>query len=232
MRRWARRQVADISFKAIVGSCVVLLMAQAVAGAVEVIRPGQQPHSQVIVMHEIGKDAFVPSTGATRILGPSEITMAQAIRYIKTRNPQPQLEVPVDEFVEMYWEEAGHEGIRPDVALAQAILETNCFKFGGDVIPEQNNYAGIGTTGNGIRGHYFATARAGIRAHVQHLMAYATYQRPSRPILDPRYETVRNSRYFGQCTTVESLNGKWAVPGHNYGQNIRKTLEYMQQAPK
>jgi hypothetical protein len=42
---------------------------------------------------------------------------------LKIINPQPKLTCTPAEIVHYYWKEAGKEGIRPDVAFAQAILE-------------------------------------------------------------------------------------------------------------
>ncbi len=167
-----------------------------------------------------------PTAGERRdtpIFGQPEVTKEQMIRYILRHNPLPRLSCPVEEFVSAYYEEAGLEGVRPDLAIAQAILETGFFRYGGDVLPEQNNYAGIGTTGNS-RGIWFGSAREGAIAHIQHLLAYATTREPLKPIIDPRYYIAREI-HLAQCPTWESLSGKWAVPGLNYGQSILRILE-------
>ncbi|MBP2650394.1 MAG: Mannosyl-glycoprotein endo-beta-N-acetylglucosaminidase [Firmicutes bacterium] len=162
----------------------------------------------------------------TPIFGAPEVTKDQMVKYIIRHNPKPKLSVPIEELVEYYYQEAAIEGIRPDAAVAQAILETGFFYFGGDVLPDQNNFAGLGTIGQGVRGAYFDTARIGVRAHIQHLMAYATTHEPVLPIADPRYAIVKQmTSYFGQCQTWESLSGRWAVPGVNYGQRIIKIID-------
>jgi hypothetical protein len=166
--------------------------------------------------------------GQTPIFGAAEITKEQMVSFIRRHNPLPQISVALEELVELYWEEAGHEGIRPDLALAQAILETGFFRFGGDVLPSQNNFAGIGTTGGGSRGATFESARHGVRAHIQHLLAYTTTREPLKPIVDPRYELVRSlPQYFAQCQSWESLGGKWAIPGVGYGEKIVKIVAYI-----
>lgn len=163
----------------------------------------------------------------TPIFGPAEVSKEQMINFIRRHNPAPKLTVAIDEIVELYWDEAGHEGVRPDLALSQALLETGFFRFGGDVLPAQNNYAGIGTTGGGARGAWFESARIGVRAHIQHLLAYSTAREPLNPIVDPRYALVRAlPQYFAQCSSWESLGGKWAIPGVGYGEKIIKILDY------
>ena len=156
------------------------------------------------------------------IMGEPEVTQRQMIRYIKRKNPAPKLNCTVTEIVRLYYEEAGREGIRPDVALCQALKETGFFKYGGDVIPKQNNFCGLGTIGGGIKGAFFATPQLGVRAHIQHLKAYATKEKPSLAIVDPRYEHIVKNRpeLYGSVQTWTGLNGQWAVPGKTYGQDI------------
>ena len=61
------------------------------------------------------------------------------------------------------------EGIRPEVAWAQTMLETNWLKFGGRVNISQFNFAGLGATDNGAAGADFSgygnqAVRMGVRA--------------------------------------------------------------------
>jgi N-acetylmuramoyl-L-alanine amidase len=115
--------------------------------------------------------------------------------------------------------------IRGDIAFAQAIHETNYFRFTGIVRAHQNNYAGIGATGGEVRGAAFATPEEGVLAHIQHLFAYATRNSlPSTyPKVDPRFDLVTRGIAPGWL----DLNGRWAVPGTQYGQLILKIYERM-----
>ena len=65
-------------------------------------------------------------------------------------------------------------GVRAEVAFAQTMKETGFLQYGGDASIEQFNFAGIGTTGNGVPGNSYPDVRTGIRAQIQHLKAYAT----------------------------------------------------------
>lgn len=156
------------------------------------------------------------------IMGAAEASEEQMVHYIEKRNPQPKLNCSVEDIVRYYYEEAGREGIRPDVALCQALKETGFFAYGGDVSPKQNNFCGLGATGNREPGASFATPQLGVRAHIQHLMAYATQERPHGAIVDPRYEHIAANRpdIHGHITKWTGLNGVWAVPGTRYGQEI------------
>lgn len=109
-------------------------------------------------------------------------------------------------------------GIRGDVAFAQAILETDYFRFTGTVRKEQNNFAGIGTTSRTTRGNHFSTPEEGVHAQIQHLFAYASTEKipDGFPLIDPRFHLVER----GSARAWVDLNGKWAVPGTSYGQTI------------
>jgi hypothetical protein len=146
------------------------------------------------------------------ILGPTLLTTEQMNQYVRKINPKAPL---LGSFYKTLGE---YYGIRGDVAFAQAMLETDYFRFTGDVRNGQNNYAGIGATGGGVRGASFQTPQDGVLAQLQHLYAYATNAPlPNRyPLVDPRFHLVNR----GSATTWTALNGKWAVPGTTYGQSI------------
>lgn len=156
----------------------------------------------------------------TAIIGTPLASQEQCVSYLLSVNPHPAISVSPRELVAYYYEEGAREGIRPDVAFAQALKETGFFRYGGTVTPDQNNYCGLGTTSTEIKGAYFATSQIGVRAHIQHLLAYASTRRPVRPVVDPRYNLVRN--VYGTITlgNWQDLNGRWAVPGDSYGQSI------------
>ena len=63
------------------------------------------------------------------------------------------------------------ENVKPEVVFGQAMKETGYLQYGGDVKPEQYNFAGIGAIGNGVPGESFENVQIGLRAQVQHLKA-------------------------------------------------------------
>lgn len=155
----------------------------------------------------------------TAIMGQSVATKEQAIRYFLNRNYVKGYEY-ISNFVNILWEEAKVEGIRADIAFAQMMKETAFLKFGGDVLEEQNNFAGIGAVGGGVRGEYFKDIRTGIRASVQHLKAYASKEPLKQEVVDPRYGYVTK----GSTPYVEWL-GKGANP-YGYGWAISEDYGY------
>ena len=165
------------------------------------------------------------------IFGEAEATKKQAVAYIKQTNPKVRLDCSVEELVDLYWQEAEREEVRPDLALAQSLVETGTYAYGGDVHHKQNNFCGLGTTGGGVKGASFKTPELGVRAHIQHLLAYTQKKRPQTKIVDPRYELAHNIRMErGLVDTWYGLNGTWAM-GSLYCEKIMATYQKMLAMP-
>ena len=160
------------------------------------------------------------SSDEMNIMGSPVATREQCVRYLLKNNPNPLLNTTPEELVNFYYEEASLEGIRPDIAFAQALKETGFFSYGGTVIPAQNNYCGLGTTSATVKGAFFESPRVGVRAHIQHLLAYVSTKNPATPVVDPRYSLVRGVYGSNTLNQWQDLNGRWAVPGVGYGQSI------------
>ena len=161
------------------------------------------------------------------IFGKGVATKGQAINLMKQSGADVRLDCSIEELVDLYWLEAEREGVRPDIAFAQAVVETGYFQFKGTVKPKQNNYCGLGTTGKKVKGAKFKTPEIGVRAHIQHLLAYSAIKKPSTKIVDPRYElahAIRGER--GYVDTWYGLNGTWAM-GSNYCEKIMVTYQRM-----
>ena len=165
------------------------------------------------------------------IYGEAEVSKKQAVAYIKQTNPKVRLACSVEELVDFYWQEAEREEVRPDLALAQSLVETGTYAYGGDVHHNQNNFCGLGTTGGGVKGATFKTPELGVRAHIQHLLAYTQKKRPQTKIVDPRYELAHNIRMErGMVDTWYGLNGTWAM-GSMYCEKIMATYQKMLAMP-
>lgn len=109
-------------------------------------------------------------------------------------------------------------GVDGSVAYSQALHETANFVFGGTAKVDWNNPAGIGVTGAPDVGNKFASKEDGVRAHLGHLLWYFGPIHPVVGFCD------KDPRHFGAhknlTNDITSLNGRWAVPGTNYGQAI------------
>lgn len=184
------------------------------------------PAEKARKLHDPMGNPLIPADwGGNTIYGLAIATEEQCVKFLLERNPKPQLSVTPEELVRYYFAEGAREGIRGDVAFAQALKETGYFGYGGTVTPDQNNYCGLGTTSRTVKGGYFPTAEIGVRAHIQHLLAYCSTRRPALEIVDPRYELVREIRGEKCLTTWTELNGRWAVPGDYYGESILAMFE-------
>ena len=170
------------------------------------------------------------------IMGESSVTVQDMEDYFNASGEEyPAEELAeggagsIETFCQMYYEEATAEGVKPEVAFAQTMKETGFLQFGGDVSIGQFNFAGLGTTGNGVPGNSFPDVRTGIRAQIQHLKAYATADPLEQACVDDRYELVKK----GSAPYVEWLGQKenpqgagWAT-GENYGYDIIGMIEDM-----
>ncbi|MDO5786774.1 MAG: glucosaminidase domain-containing protein [Phascolarctobacterium sp.] len=189
-----------------------------------------------MLMEKDGKSYFLgtelPADYKTiSIYGEAEVSKKQAVAYIKQTNPKVRLACSVEELVDFYWQEAEREEVRPDLALAQSLVETGTYAYGGDVHHNQNNFCGLGTTGGGVKGATFKTPELGVRAHIQHLLAYTQKKRPQTKIVDPRYELAHNIRMErGMVDTWYGLNGTWAM-GSMYCEKIMATYQKMLAMP-
>lgn len=148
----------------------------------------------------------------------------------------------------LYYGIAGRYGVRPDLAIAQALWETGFMGFGGLVKPDQNNLCGLYATGTiltgnesvygadpervflvpGTHGATFADRATGVEAHIQHLYGYATKADlpPGTVLLSPRFNllspALRGSApviaYLGATDNPTGIG--WAYPGDGYGTKI------------
>ncbi len=187
-----------------------------------------------------------PVTDPDAIMGSSALTAQRMAAYALSRNSNPKTSISMVELAQIYLDEGAVEGIRGDVAFAQAFHETGNFAFGGLALPEWNNYSGLGVTTSydpatatekvftpGVTvilsasgesaGIKFSEPRLGVRAHIQHLKAYASTLPLKQSLVDPRFQYVTR----GVAPTWPDLNGRWAVPGTTYGQQILSIYQAM-----
>ena len=169
-----------------------------------------------------------------RIMGSSSITVDQMVKFYEngkgnatydtfgesqyngclTQGGAPDIRT----YCQIFKEEAENEDVKVEVAFTQAMLETGYLKFGGDVKPNQYNFAGIGATGNGNPGNSFGDVRTGIRAQIQHLKCYASTDSLNLAKVDPRW----NNNLRGKAKYVEYLS----IPNNPYGTGWAASATY------
>lgn len=211
-----------------------LIDAGKLAQAEQTKGPVETPTSDNLI-EDLIEDDDEKNIELTPIMGESEATAHQLAAYLLSKNPNPKINISVTEFAQLWIDEGRAEGVRGDIAFAQACHETGFFKFGGSALPEWNNYTGLGVTGaeynpetvvikefkEGVRTFWtpegsavavvFEHPQQGVQATIQHLKAYASKEALVKAVVDPRFDYVTRAiaPYF------EDLGGKWAYPGYN-----------------
>ncbi len=176
--------------------------------------------------------AVVLTEGQTPLVGVWGGTAEQLASFLSANCPSPRFTVAVLDLAGYYVRYCAEAGLRADVLWAQMALETGYGAYGGDVSPQQNNFAGIGATGGGVAGVSFATAEAGVMAQVAHMVAYVYVNDPvqwANSTTDPRYDLVSPR---GAAAVLADLNGRWAVPGTTYGQHIEDIVRRINSSVK
>lgn len=161
----------------------------------------------------------------TNIQGTAVATVLQMQSYITRVNPK--VAQSVLDMVPHYISEGETEGIRGDIAFAQSCLETGNFAFSGSAVSlNQNNFAGIGVTSNGMKGESWSNPQEGIRAQIQHLKAYATVSPLNNDCVDNRYKYVDKgcAPYVEWLGIQENPKKKGWAAGKDYGIKILNIL--------
>ncbi len=158
------------------------------------------------------------------LLGKPVMSARALSEYFASQNPLADKK-QIEKFALLYISEASYEGINSDLAFAQMCLETGYLRFGNLVVPEMHNYCGLGAIDADRPGEWFETEQLGVRAHIQHLQAYATTEdvKLNRPLIDPRYGWVHKTKL---ARTVFDLAGSWATDPL-YGHKLDAILEKM-----
>ena len=159
------------------------------------------------------------------LMAQGQLTAKQLTAFFLSRNPDAD-KTEILQFAQYYIDEAAAEGINSDVAFAQMCLETGFLRFGGLVQPEFHNYCGLGAMDAEHPGEVFETEELGVRAHIQHLQAYATTEdiKLHKELVDPRYNWVHKTKYVED---IFGLTGTWAADPL-YGEKLNAILQKME----
>jgi hypothetical protein len=159
---------------------------------------------------------------------PACATPGRLMAYLHQRNPR--MNERFDKIAAEYMRLGEQLGIRWDMAFFQMILETGALSYTGDVRADQNNFAGLGASGNGKHGERFADVSSGVKAHLQHLLMYA-----GEHIDDPVAERTRKVQEWGVLTDWQhSIKGpmtftlvakQWAPGSRRYVRDIAAIAE-------
>jgi hypothetical protein len=154
-----------------------------------------------------------------RIMGKGIMDSEELASFLLSFNPLAGQDF-VEDLSRCYVEEAEIEGVNHDLAFSQMCLETGFLHYGNLVTPDMNNFCGLGAISSEQRGEAFPDPRTGVRAHIQHLKAYATDEPLKQALVDPRYRWVK----YGRAPTLDGLSGTWASD-REYAQKIKSILQ-------
>ena len=170
------------------------------------------------------------------VITKSTTTVNQMVNYYNAKASYPayygNANVPdIRSFCQVYYDEATAEGVDPALAFTQAMKETGFLKFTGQVKIDQFNFAGMGVTDASTNGDSYQNVREGIRAHVQHLKAYAV-KNPTfaNPVVDKRYSSWFAANRSGTAPYIEWLGISENPSG--FGWATEKGYGYMNQLYK
>ncbi|BAY15599.1 cell wall hydrolase/autolysin [Anabaenopsis circularis NIES-21] len=153
-----------------------------------------------------------------QIISRGNTSEVQLQLFLRNNNENALAKFP--DLPKLYREEASIEGVNYDIAFCQMCLETGFLRFGGDIRAEQNNFAGLGSIGGGAAAASFESARIGVRAHIQHLKAYASLEPLVNEVVDPRFRFVTR----GIAPLISQLSGRWSAD-LDYGAKITAMLQ-------
>jgi hypothetical protein len=161
-----------------------------------------------------------PATSGLSILGGSALSAPQLAGWFQSQGFADYTSAPIGDLAAWYIQAGANEGIRGDVAFAQAVLETAGFSS-PDAI-QLSNFAGIGHCDSCSSGWSFPGPYYGVIGHVELLRIFAAGSvSGAYPSMVPSHEISARC-----CSTVESLTGVWATDP-TYGQQILEIYSQM-----
>jgi hypothetical protein len=125
--------------------------------------------------------------------------------------------------------------VRWDYAFFQMLIETNYLTFlrpngvPASVVPDDNNFAGVGAFISGKPGERFKDMNTGVLAHLQHVLMYSTTRIPdpvakrTRQVQD---DVQADMRRLHHAVTFADLAREWTGTDRNsYGAQMQKLSE-------
>jgi hypothetical protein len=153
-----------------------------------------------------------PASAGTPILGRAQYSARQLAASYASTGRRSRATVSVTTLAQLFLDEGALEGVRGDIAFAQALVESGWLTFpAARMPPGNNNFSGLGAVDGGSGSSAFPDARTGVRAQIQHLKGWAAAIGASglrTPLVDPRWSFFRPT---GQIRDWDQLGGgRWA----------------------
>lgn len=174
---------------------------------------------------KVSLDSWIP------VRDPNDVGVEPLLAVCRAHGRQPQYDdAAIRRIGESIVSRSREFGFRTSICMGQMLHETGFFQYGGQVRPEQNNFAGLGATNDGAVGATFPNEDEGVLAVMCHLALYVYGDIPDWPEHLRQYsekairrDAVRwahqNTRkpdgallgYLGAVKLIgDFLNGRWA----------------------
>ncbi|MGL5082075.1 MAG: hormogonium tapered terminus morphoprotein TftA [Microcoleaceae cyanobacterium] len=163
------------------------------------------------------------SSQIDQIMGRGNVAEAQLVLFLKSEHPAGLIQFP--EITQHYVREAGIEGVNHDIAFCQMCLETEFLRFNPETKASQNNFASLGAARVEAGTATFPNPKTGVRAHIQHLKAYASTEPLVQAVVDPRFSDIQR----GVAPSVLQLGGRWSAD-LRYGDRILALVQRLYEA--
>lgn len=184
----------------------------------------------------LGGNAYAAVTPAILTSGDNRVPVCvkpeRLMEFVKDRNKQ--LDSRLDAIAAHYKTHGDALGVRWDYAFFQMLVETNYLSFkqpngkSGDVKPAQNNFAGLGATGNGVPGESFPDVSTGVLGHLGHIRLYS-----GNPLDEPAAERTKLvtdiilpwAQGFDRPVTFTDLTKRWSPTDKGYSDDIENVAK-------
>jgi hypothetical protein len=155
---------------------------------------------------------LLDEAGAIPVMGDAELTAADLTAWFNDRGVHYRLNggMPIGELIQLYMDEGKAEHVRPELAFAQAIIETGSFGSATD-----SNYAGIGACDSCQGEPAFPTPRDGVRGQIQLLRNYADPTSRAANLASPPSPTIYGNDAVSAAQSYDSFFAKGVAPTWN-----------------
>ena len=157
--------------------------------------------------------------GQLSVLGGSALDGAQLAGWFDAQGYEDLTSASIGQLASWYIQYGAEEGVRGDLAFAQAVLETG--GFSSPDATDLSNFAGIGHCDTCDSGWAFPSPQGGVLGQIQLLRIFADSGPGPVGAPGPVLGALAAGKEMsaGCCSTIESLTGVWATDPA-YGQQV------------
>ena len=139
------------------------------------------------------------------LIGMPRLNAEDLAGWFRSTTYSPRVSTPIEDYAKWFIDEGNAEGMRGDIAFAQAVLETGGFANNDTLLA--NNFSGIGHCDTCASGWKFPSPEMGVRAQIQLLKTYAV----RKPVFAHDLVNAHLHGPAGCCPTWGDLTTVWAT---------------------